>query len=98
MSFCNKADKEWQTNWPAAKEEKWDKDGRKLFKTIEKVVGYGIKRSADDGFIIATAAFIGVLNICKLKYTYEIWSKLVLTYQNSLCWGGWYQNNLMLFL
>ena len=39
---------------------------------MEEVVGYGIKRSGDDGFIIAMAAFIGVLNICKLKLTYEI--------------------------
>ena len=36
------------------------------------MVGYGIRRSGDDGFIIAMAAFIGVLNIPKLKLTYEI--------------------------
>ena len=36
------------------------------------MVVYGIRRSGDNGFIIAIAAFIGVLNICKLKLTYEI--------------------------
>ena len=41
MSFCNKADKEWQTNWPGAKGEKWDKDGWKLFMNIEKDVKGG---------------------------------------------------------
>ena len=64
MSFCNKADKEWQTNWPVAKEEKWDKDGRKLFSNIEKDVRGGWipnKEVWDDGFIIAMAAFIGFL-------------------------------------
>ena len=34
------------------------------------MVGYGIRRFRDDGFIIAMAAFIGVLNNCKLKLTY----------------------------
>ena len=57
------------------------------------MVGYGIRRSG----MIAMAAFIGVLNICKLKLTHEVQSKSVLTYQNSLCPGGWYQNNLILF-
>ena len=36
------------------------------------MVGYGIKKSGDDGFIIAMAAFIGVLNIhnlnCLMKF------------------------------
>ena len=41
MSFCNKADKEWRTYWPGAKEEKWDKDGQKLFTNIEKDVRGG---------------------------------------------------------
>ena len=70
MSFCNKADKEWQTNWPAVEEEKSDKDGQKLFTNIEKDVRVGWlwnKEVWDDCFIIAMAAFIGVLNICKLK-------------------------------
>ena len=35
------------------------------------MIGYGIRKSGDDGFIIAMAAFICVLNICKLKLTYE---------------------------
>ena len=34
------------------------------------MVGYRIRRFRDDGFIIAMAAFIGALNICKLKLTY----------------------------
>ena len=38
MTFCNKADKEWLINWPAAKEEKWDNDDSKLFTNIEKDV------------------------------------------------------------
>ena len=36
------------------------------------MIRYRIRSSGDDGFIIAMAAFIGVLNICKLKLTYEI--------------------------
>ena len=75
MSFWNKVDKEGQKNWPAAKEEKWDKDVRKLFRNIEKDVRGGWlqnKEVWDDGFIIAMAAFIGVLKIHKLKLTHEI--------------------------
>ena len=40
------------------------------------MIGYGIRKSGDDGFIIAMAAFICVLNICKLKLTYESWLKI----------------------
>ena len=47
MSFRNKADKEWQTNWPTAKEEKWDKDSRKLFTNIEKDVRGGWLRNKE---------------------------------------------------
>ena len=75
MSFCNKADKEWQTNWPLENEGKWDKDGWKLFTNIEKDVrgGWlGQKEVWDGSFIIAMAAFIGVLKMCKLKLTCEI--------------------------
>ena len=43
-----------------------------LRKGCKEVVGYGIRRSGDDGFIIAMPAFIGVLNIPKLELTYEI--------------------------
>ena len=36
------------------------------------MVGYGIRRSGDDGFVIVMGASIGVLKIRKLKLTFEI--------------------------
>ena len=55
---------------------------------MQEVVGYGIRRSGDDGFIIPMAAFIGALNICKLKLTYEIQPKSVLTDLSKLIYQG----------